>query len=338
MFTHTIDPIMVDIFGLQIRYYGFLFMLAVPVGYYVMYLLFKKRGKNYEQIQLLVIMMIIGVVVGARLVHVIFYNPEMIWEDPVRILMIWHGGVASHGALLGTALGCWLYSLFPSANITFLQTADIIYTTTPLVSIFVRAGNFINSEIVGIPTDGSWGVKFVYYYYRELDHFYEVIAKIQANAEKFADSYLGPIIERANETGQYFTQAYVDILNKEFFTANDKVGIITEAINKGVLDYDKVVPRHPTQIYEILMGIVCFVILYYLATRKKDKLPDGALFGLFLIIYWAMRFGVEFFKEFQTLAQEESFLTMGQYLSIPAVGIGFLILWYAYYRRKKAAR
>jgi phosphatidylglycerol---prolipoprotein diacylglyceryl transferase len=83
------------------------------------------------------------------------------------------------------------------------------------------------------------------------------------------------------------------------------------------------------------MGIVCFIILYYLATRKKDKLPDGALFALFLIIFWTLRFCIEFVKENQIPLEESSILTMGQFLSIPLVLAGIVLLWYVYRKKNR---
>jgi prolipoprotein diacylglyceryl transferase len=101
-----------DIFSLgpfTIRWYGLLFALGFVVGYQILFWMFREEGKNLKDLEKLTIYMIIGVVVGARLGHCLFYEPEYYLSNPVRILEIWKGGLASHGAALGIIIALFLF-------------------------------------------------------------------------------------------------------------------------------------------------------------------------------------------------------------------------------------
>jgi prolipoprotein diacylglyceryl transferase len=107
----------------------------------------------------LLIHVAIGAIVGARLGHCLFYEPEYFLRHPLQILMVWKGGLASHGGIIGLLVALWLY--IRKFKIPFLWLMDRIAIVVALANAFIRIGNFFNSEIYGLPTNLPWGVVFV---------------------------------------------------------------------------------------------------------------------------------------------------------------------------------
>lgn len=103
--------------------------------------------------------MIISTIVGARLGHCLFYEPEIYLSDPIKILFIWQGGLASHGAAIGIIFGLWLY-VKRQQDITLMWILDRIVIVVALAGCFIRLGNFFNSEILGIEATIPWAVIF----------------------------------------------------------------------------------------------------------------------------------------------------------------------------------
>jgi len=103
--------------------------------------------------------MIIGVVVGARLGHILFYEPAYYFSHPMEILKVWHGGLASHGAAIGVLISLYLFSRKHKRS--YLWVLDRIAIVVPLSGAFVRLGNLMNSEIYGDPTSLPWGFVFM---------------------------------------------------------------------------------------------------------------------------------------------------------------------------------
>jgi phosphatidylglycerol:prolipoprotein diacylglycerol transferase len=107
----------------------------------------------------LLIYIAVGTVIGARLGHCFFYEPDYFLENPLEILKIWKGGLASHGAAFGILLSLWLY--VRKYKLSFLWMIDRIVIVVALGGAFIRLGNLFNSEIYGLPTELPWGFEFV---------------------------------------------------------------------------------------------------------------------------------------------------------------------------------
>jgi phosphatidylglycerol---prolipoprotein diacylglyceryl transferase len=142
------------------RWYGLLFALAFILGYQILLWVFKIEKRNLKDLELLTITMIIGTVVGARLGHCLFYDPGFYLTHPLKIFYVWEGGLASHGAAIGILLSLWWF-VKKRPQINFLWIADRIAIVVALAASFVRLGNFLNSEIIGTPSDMPWAVLFV---------------------------------------------------------------------------------------------------------------------------------------------------------------------------------
>ncbi len=158
-FHWNIDPILVHIGPLAVRWYGLCFAAAFLVGYWIMDWIYRKEGKSSESLDRLLAYMIVAAVVGARLGQVFLYDPHYYFTHLSEIPKIWHGGLASHGGAIGILIALYLYTRQSGAP-RYLWLLDRVVIPTALGGFFIRLGNFFNSEIVGTPTSGWWGVVF----------------------------------------------------------------------------------------------------------------------------------------------------------------------------------
>ncbi|WP_434086891.1 prolipoprotein diacylglyceryl transferase [Shewanella halotolerans] len=152
------DPVLVSFMGLTIHWYGVLFATAIAAGFQVMKRIYVREGLDVESLDNLLIYCVIGIVVGARLAHVLFYDPSYYFAHPAKILAIWEGGLASHGGGLGAILA--LYYYHRKMKLPFLFLLDRLAIATAIFGFFVRMANFVNSEILGVPSDKPWAIVF----------------------------------------------------------------------------------------------------------------------------------------------------------------------------------
>jgi len=263
--TWNIDPEIFHLGGLSIRWYGLLFASAFLSGYYIFTRYLRTDHLTSEMLDELLIYVAIGTVVGARLGHCLFYEPEYFLRNPFEMLKIWKGGLASHGAAVGILLSLWLY--IRKYKLSYLWLIDRIVIVVAIGGAFIRTGNFFNSEIYGLPTDLPWGVMFV--------------------RDKLYDPITGAVLP--------------------------------------------VVPRHPTQVYEALSYILIFVILFLFYRKRHEKVRDGFIFGVFMILLFSARFFIEFVKNDQVAFEAGMSFNMGQLLSIPFILAGiFFVVWTNY--------
>lgn len=155
----NVDPEIISIGKLSIRYYGLFFATAFVLGYFIFTKIFKNEGISVEVLDKLTIYMVVGTVIGARLGHVFFYQPEFYLEHPLEILAIWHGGLASHGAAIGIIITLYLFTR--KEKKPFIWILDRIVIAVALAGFFIRMGNLMNSEIYGTTTNLPWGFIFL---------------------------------------------------------------------------------------------------------------------------------------------------------------------------------
>jgi phosphatidylglycerol:prolipoprotein diacylglycerol transferase len=159
MITWNVSPIIVEVGFFKLRYYSLMFVLGfLLMGEYVKHL-FKKYGKDPELVSSLTTHIIFGMLIGSRLVHCLFYEPEQYLSDPIEILKIWEGGLASHGGYLGVFVAVAIF-LRKHKDLSFLWIMDIISGPCLFVGGLIRVGNLFNSEIVGEPTNVPWAFIF----------------------------------------------------------------------------------------------------------------------------------------------------------------------------------
>ena len=145
---------------LKIRWYGLLYVTGLMLGYYVLAYFFKKENKKEKDLESLMMTLVFSVIIGARLGHCLFYDPVYYLSNPLKILMIWQGGLASHGAAIMILITMWWYSNKRKPDITMMWLLDRIVIGVALAGTLIRIGNFFNHEIVGIESDLPWAVMF----------------------------------------------------------------------------------------------------------------------------------------------------------------------------------
>ncbi len=157
-FVWDANPVALSFGPVHLYWYGILFATAILSGLEFMKWAFKIEHKDESVIEPLFLYTVIGIVVGARLGHCLFYEPDFYLAHPMKIFAVWEGGLASHGGGLGAIIA--LYFGAKKYKCDFLWLLDRLVIPTALFGFFVRMGNFMNSEIVGIKTDVSWGIIF----------------------------------------------------------------------------------------------------------------------------------------------------------------------------------
>lgn len=154
----NVDPVLVSFAGIQIHWYGALFALSIATGFQIMKRIYAKEDHSYDELDSLLIYSVAGIIIGARLGHCFFYDPEYYLNNPLKILAIWEGGLASHGGGLGVIIAVFLYA--KKYKVNYLWVLDRLAIPTALFGFFIRLANFINSEILGIPSNVYWAVTF----------------------------------------------------------------------------------------------------------------------------------------------------------------------------------
>jgi len=165
------DPsVGIELGFITLRYYSLMFLVAFGSGFYITKKIYKKEAIPEEKLDSLFMYVVIGTLLGARLGHVIFYQAELFTQDPLSVFLPFSfvpefeftgfQGLASHGATIGIFLSAYLYSKRILKKHVF-WILDRIVIPISFGAIFVRIGNFMNSEIIGKPTNSDFGVIFV---------------------------------------------------------------------------------------------------------------------------------------------------------------------------------
>jgi phosphatidylglycerol:prolipoprotein diacylglycerol transferase len=291
------DPIIAQLGPFLLRWYGLLFALGFVVSTPVFQHIFRSEHVSPRWVDVLTLYLAVGTVVGARLGHIFFYEPDILLKDPLEVFRIWHGGLASHGATLSIPLACWLFAR--KYQFDTLWVLDRIVIAVGIGGACIRLGNFMNSEIGGYPTTVPWAVVFP----RDTAHLLPATSPLPAGAVLVAR----PVRLSAGE------------ISHQLLPADTPIGPSSLMA----------VPRHPTQLYEALYCVLLVSLLYYLWNRTKARTPRGLLLGLFMGLLFTQRFLGEFLKEAQVDFEKDHLLNQGQLLSLPAILIGLWVLWRA---------
>ncbi len=332
----------------RLRWYSLFFALGFIIYQQVMVYFFKKEGQNPELVDKLTIYMVLATILGARLGHVLFYEPERYLSNPIDILKVWEGGLASHGAAIAILFALWLYTKRTPGQ-SYLWVVDRIVIVTAMVGALIRFGNLMNSEIGGKETGTDSGFVYGWHIEESLQSMRIPIESIdtykpddrsdelQGNgivplnidlriskggfAQEDLENTLRQDVKYAltqfNSSRNYYAEPVDSPLNLEVSEKSDHYLATVKTFGKA---------KHPTQIYESVSYFIIFLILLALWNKYRDRLPDGLLLGLFLISVFGMRFIWEFLKESQVEFEETMALNMGQILSIPLVIIGVILV------------
>lgn len=261
----NVDPVIVHLGSFGLRYYSFGFLLAFFLGYLILNKMFSREKVEIKYLDSLFVWMFLAVLIGARLGHCLFYEPDYFltadhWLEiilPINLAtgqFIGYQGLASHGAAIGILIAIWFFCRKYKMNGWWLL--DRLVIIVALAGMFIRLGNLFNSEIYGVETSLPWGF----------------------------------IFERNHET----------------------------------------VPKHPTQLYESFSYLIIFLACIFVYRKKQGKLHNGRLFGYWLIALFGIRFLIEFVKEEQVAFEKGMMLDMGQWLSIPFILSGIVLVILSY--------
>lgn len=155
----NVDPEIFAIGPIHLRWYGLLFATGFFLGFLITRKVFRVEKENEEWLDSLLLHLVLGAVIGARLGHVFFYGWDYYQDHLLEIPMIWQGGLASHGGGIGVILAYWLFSRNVSKK-PMLWIMDRTAMSVALAGCFIRLGNLFNQEIVGIETDVPWAFVF----------------------------------------------------------------------------------------------------------------------------------------------------------------------------------
>lgn len=160
MLYHNIDPVIFRIGPFAMRWYGLMYVFGFASSYLLAVYQLKKKAFNITRTQLddLYFYLILGLIVGARLGYVIFYNLEFYLQNPLEVFVLWHGGMSFHGGLIGSFLAYYIF--IKRKKLGFFTILDLIVPTGPPGLMFGRIGNFINGELYGKPSDVPWAMIF----------------------------------------------------------------------------------------------------------------------------------------------------------------------------------
>lgn len=365
--------------GLQDRpivWYGLLFALGFIISQQIMTWIYVRDGKNPQDVDRLTTHMVVATILGARLGHVLFYNPVYYLSNPIEILKIWEGGLASHGGAIGILVSIWLYVnydirvkwllilpvKFTAKKIkregqSYLWVLDRLVIVVALTGAMIRTGNFMNSEMEGKPTHSSFGVVYARGTKEVLNYDEKRIDKIIFEQKDQRD--VGPGYYRVKATMVYQPGIEVDVREQQFI--ENRIGRalrsyneVKEHIDFGSFDqpldyrvYQKdgqyrvdifgiATVRHPAQLYEAAYCLIIMVVLFYFWKNKRNQLPVGFNFALFNMMLWSLRFVDEFFKMDQEAFEANIPLNMGQWLSIPMFLMGAYVMYRIYQKKENA--
>lgn len=254
------NPDIFVVLGRPVRWYGLMFAIGFAFGYKMVEKQLKHEKEDQKWLDNLLMYIVVGTILGARLGHVFFYAWDYYSQHPLEIIYIWQGGLASHGGTIGVFIALLIFSKVYTKRSVF-WIIDRVVIPTAIVAMLIRMGNLFNSEIYGVQTSLPWGF----------------------------------IFERAHET----------------------------------------VAKHPTQLYEALAYLLTFFVVNRMYWKTDARNKTGLISGVFFIMIFATRFFIEFVKEDQEAFEQTMTLNMGQWLSIPFI-LGGAVLVILALRKKKA--
>ena len=285
---------------LTLRLYSLMFVVAFGLGWVIMKKIFDRENESVEKLDKLFIYTLVSTLLGARLGHVFFYDWEYFKDHPEEILLpvrfspefefTGFAGLASHGAAIAIIIAVVWYSK-KVIHRPVLWVLDRIVIPVTCGGIFVRLGNFFNSEILGSITsqDTPTAVRFIR-----------------------GEDNLGRR-EVLTRTGQTDVNKAYDLIEHDPKFADTLATIPF---------------RHPAQLYEAFCYVFVFAIIFCMYWKTPARKYHGLIFGVFLVLLWSVRFVVEFVKESQGgFEGDNPILLTGQWLSIPFILAGLYLIF-----------
>ena len=175
MFINNFDPVAIQIFSIEIRWYSLAYVIGILFGWFLSKRIFIKDPLLKEKFDDYITYLIIGIIIGGRLGYVLLYNPNFYLNNLIDVFKIWQGGMSFHGGLVGVIAMSVLFAK-KNGQDSYIYL-DVVSIVAPIGIFFGRISNFINSELYGIETNLPWAVKFIQVdnLYRHPSQLYEAI-------------------------------------------------------------------------------------------------------------------------------------------------------------------
>ena len=260
-----VNPVLFHIFGLDIRWYSLLFVSGFIIGWFIFRKFFRREGVPESLLDPLLYTLLICTIVGARLGHCLFYQPDYYlgsWKGFFEIFMPWKGGLASHGGAIALLLGMWWFSRHygKKYDFDFLWIMDRLCITVAFAGCLIRLGNLFNSEIYGDVTNLPWG--FIYQLRGETEpkhptHIYEALSYL----------ILGLALLRVYNRK-------LDKVHRGFFFGVFLIGcfgmrFLIEFIKEPQVGFEESMALNMGQLLSIPFIIAGIALLIYAGSRKK---------------------------------------------------------------------
>ena len=350
----------------SINWYSLLFLSGFIIGRFIVIRSYKLE-KGYDlTVDMQMIYMVLGTLIGSRMGHVLFYEPEILKRGYLELFFFWKSGLASHGAAIGILLGMATYCYRLKVKglkfrlvdrlrrgYDFFQVMDRMIIAVAIGCALIRMGNFVNSEIIGIPTDSDYGVLFVKpvedrikgqlpfvdrVHFEETGVFYApgqtvINTKIYFEHEPYKEQRIrNSIQKRLDYLLPRQGNDYSHVINP---WGSKLIHEFKRSPTQFVLEFESVgVYRHPAQLYESITYFLIGIFMFLIWQKHRIRLRPGSLLGFFFITAFMGRFLLEYVKENQVknevimINSELAIgLNLGQTLSIPFIVIGFYLLF-----------
>ncbi|MBI1936479.1 prolipoprotein diacylglyceryl transferase [Candidatus Woesearchaeota archaeon] len=160
MLYHNLNPVLLDLGTLQIRYYGLFYALGFVIAYFMIPYVARKKGIPFTKDDAadFLIYLIVGVVGGSRMGYILFYNLPFYLQSPLEIFAVWHGGLSFHGGFIGSIIAGYMFCR--KKKIEFYDLADLVVVPAALALALGRIGNFINAEVFGRLSNVAWCIDY----------------------------------------------------------------------------------------------------------------------------------------------------------------------------------
>ena len=264
MYTHNLDPVLLEIGFIVIRWYSLAYILGILIGWWLGKKIINHILKNFnltfdlKKFDDFITYLIVSLILGGRIGYILFYNLEYFISNPFDAIKVWEGGMSFHGALLGIIIGTYLFSIKRGLPTFFLL--DVIACVSPLGIFFGRIANFINGELVGKATTVTWSVIFpaVDMLPRHPSQLYEALLEglilfLILNTLIFTQKY------KAGTCSYLFLIYYgvFRIIAELFREPDNQIGYLFDLFSMGTL----------LSFLMILIGLIISIIL-----RKKNEI------------------------------------------------------------------
>ena len=312
--------------GLRVRWYGLFFAVGFFVSYTFLGKIFKREGLSQKELDSFTFLTFILLIVGLRLGHCLFYEWGEYSKDPLRILYIWEGGLASHGGAIGLLLAFFIFSRRSGKSFLWITSRAAI--VIPFTAACVRLGNLMNSEIYGVASQLPWA--FVFVRDAVLHTTPQQLTDILTQSGVVSADLYNQLLQFFSTHGELFARgvpysSLQTLLVESRFMIAGRSDLLTSALlQKGLLQ-----AQHPTQIYEALVYFATFAALmwYYFSRKTVQAVSHYFILGFIFVVIFGFRFAVEFIKNDQVAFERGMTLNMGQLLSLPFILFGGWCFW-----------